>query len=228
MSIILDLILVAIIIFFAFVSYKHGFVRTLVEVAGFIAAIILATSFGTVAAEKIYDKAIEPKIITTTADFVDGTTQNAIDKCWDNLPKIVQNNADKLGITKDKISNNLDSIKGGNALDNLNKAIDKTVRPPFIKVIGMICTLLFFLIFTFIVKILAKLINKVFSFSIIGKLNKTLGGIIGMVKGSIFAGVFCLIIGFLVSVTGGFLIFTNSAIEGTILFKFLLSLLSFS
>ena len=71
-----------------------------------------------------------------------------------------------------------------------------------------------------VVKFLAKMINRVFSFSIIGKANRLLGGIIGIPKGIIFAILFCMVISLIVSLNNGFLIFTAENIEKTYVFKF--------
>ncbi|MFQ8953025.1 MAG: CvpA family protein [Oscillospiraceae bacterium] len=69
-------------------------------------------------------------------------------------------------------------------------------------------------ILIFLVKILAKFLNGVFSFSIVGKLNRILGGIAGIPKGIIIAMLFCMIISLIVSLTpDGFLIFKTEAME---------------
>ena len=64
-------------------------------------------------------------------------------------------------------------------------------------------------------------LNKMFSFSVIGKLNHFLGGIIGIAKGGIFAILICEILLLVISFTGGVWIFNNQNIEKTIVFQFL-------
>ena len=73
----------------------------------------------------------------------------------------------------------------------------------------------------FVVKILSKIINKVFCLPLIGGLNKFLGGIIGLLKGAIVSIVFVTVVLLIMSFfEDGFLIFTNDNIEQSILFKF--------
>ena len=83
-------------------------------------------------------------------------------------------------------------------------------------------------ILIFLVKILAKFLNGVFSFSIVGRLNRILGGIVGIPKGIIIAMLFCLVISLIVPLTyGGFLIFKTEAMEKSLFFThFSLNLLS--
>ncbi|MBR2489168.1 MAG: CvpA family protein [Clostridia bacterium] len=69
-------------------------------------------------------------------------------------------------------------------------------------------------------KIFGKILKRPFSFSIVGSLNRTLGGIIGGVKGIVFAVIFCLIISLIVSFSGKpFLIFTAESIHDSIVYK---------
>ena len=63
MGIILDLIILAIIVIFAFLSAKKGFVRTLIELVGFFLAIFIASSISPAISNGVYDKFIEPAIV---------------------------------------------------------------------------------------------------------------------------------------------------------------------
>ena len=51
MSYILDAIIILIVLFYVFISAKKGFVRTLIEVVGFVAAIVIAFTVSTPIAE---------------------------------------------------------------------------------------------------------------------------------------------------------------------------------
>ena len=63
MSFILDLIVIAIIIVFALISAKKGFVRTIIEIVGFVLVILFANNVSPVLSNVTYDKLIEPAII---------------------------------------------------------------------------------------------------------------------------------------------------------------------
>ena len=54
---ILDLIIVAILVVFALLAAKKGFVKSVIEIAGFVLAIFLAFTLSSPATNFIYDKA---------------------------------------------------------------------------------------------------------------------------------------------------------------------------
>ena len=66
-----------------------------------------------------------------------------------------------------------------------------------------------------------------FSFSVIGSLNRTLGGILGAVKGIVFVLIACMVISLIISFTGKpFFIFTEENINNTYIFKFFTDILN--
>ena len=70
------------------------------------------------------------------------------------------------------------------------------------------------------------MLDKVFSMSLVGKINKTLGGVLGLVRGIAIAVVFAFLINLLISLTGGFLCFTQEAVDSSNIFKLILEVLS--
>lgn len=60
MNYLLDLIVIAIIAAVALISARRGFVRVVIESAGFIAAIFITLTISTPLASLTYDKIIEP------------------------------------------------------------------------------------------------------------------------------------------------------------------------
>ena len=75
MSIILDLIIVFTILLFIIMSARKGFVRTLIEVVGFVAAIAVALSISTPVSDFIYEKTVTTimskfSILNSILDFL--------------------------------------------------------------------------------------------------------------------------------------------------------------
>ncbi|MBP3706923.1 MAG: CvpA family protein [Clostridia bacterium] len=141
MGIILDLIILAIVAVSVYSSARYGFIRTVIELAGYIIAVILIS----------------------TITFSDTT--------------------------------------------------------------AIFYRTLLLIVLIVLTKFAAKFINKLFSFSIIGKVNGILGGLLGVPKGILLALAFCLV-AFLVATISkdGFLIFSKQAIEESNIFKQILSL----
>lgn len=220
MGIILDLIVIAIILIFVFLGRKKGFVKSVIEVAGFIAAIYLAMTLSAPLADFTYDNFVEPTVFNsinkTVENFAESTTQTINEQVFESLPGFVKNKID---------ISNINILGYNNIASEICSNVVKPISLPFIK---GVFTLILFIILSFVTKILAKLINKLFSFRLIGKLNSVLGGVIGVFKGIIFAVIFIILVNIIVSLTGGFFCFTTPAIESSKIFGTVLSLIPFN
>ena len=228
MSIILDLIVIAIIILMVLISAKRGFVRVAVEAVGFVAAIILSLSLSTTLADVTYQKAIEPAILSSVENATAETTSSAADDAWNSLPELITKNADKFGISKDSITNDITEDIGNSATEIVTSISQNTIKPMAVGILKTLYSVILMLVLMIAVKFLARVINKLFSFSLVGKVNKALGGTFGAIKGIIIAWVFCAVISLLVSLTkNGIWIFNAENIENTIIFKILTEVIKF-
>lgn len=228
MSIILDLIVLAIIIITVLISAKRGFVRTAVESVGFIAAVFISFTISTPLANTTYDKIIEPSIVSSVASVADTAANNsaeAVDSFWNEMPEWVKSGIERAGISKESLDGSITANIGNGALSAAESASQSVIKPAVTSTLALVYQVISLIILLIIVKPIAKLINKLFSFSLVGKVNSVLGGVVGLLKGIIYAAVFCLLITLIVSFTSnGFLIFTNEAIEQSLFFSFVNSL----
>lgn len=230
MSYILDGIIVLIIAITVFLSAKKGFVRTLIEVVGLIAAIIVAFTFSTPVADSVYDKFVEPKIISTVEESFNNTANTAtdtVDAVWTKLPKFMTN-SNFLNISKENVYEQIKTDTSATATTMADTVSNSFVKPVVTKFVSLLFSVISVVVLIFVTKFLAKYINKLFNFSIVGKINKTLGGIIGLFKGVAVAIIFCLVVSLIMSFTkNGFLIFTNDTVNSSYLFKFFTELFPF-
>lgn len=226
MGIILDLIVVGIIALMVFISAKHGFVRTLIEVVGFVAALFVAFTFSSPIATTTYDKIIEPAVVKAIDEAVADAGDAATETVWAKVPDFITNNSERFGISQEDLAA---KITGGEALSDVAVSVsDNIIEPIAVKVLNLAFSTILIVVLLFVVNILAKFLNKLFSFSLVGKLNRTLGGVVGLFKGILFAVVFCMIVSVIVSFTkNGFLIFTKDAIASSTLFGAICDLLPF-
>ena len=224
MPIILDLIIVLIICIFVFLSAKKGFVRTLIEVIGFVAAIVVALSISAPVASFCYDTAVEPIITKTVENSINETISNtgdAIDTLWNKLPSFLTESS-FINLSK----NDLYSVSSNQT--DIAVSVNSFLKPAICKILSAVISVILVVALLFVVRILAKLINKLFSFSIVGNINKTLGGILGLLKGFAVAVIFCMFVSLILSFTkNGFLIFTYDTINSSYIFKFLMELSPF-
>lgn len=220
MSVVLDLIVILIIILCVVLSAKKGFVYAAVEVIGFVAAAAVALSFSAPLAEATYDKLIEPPIISAAERQNSESTSQAVNEVWDALPSFAASAAERAGITAEKLDEAVSEKLSSGVTAAVEAASGEVIRPVIVKLLSLVYSSAIMLLLFFAVKLIAKALNGLLSFSIIGKLNRTLGGLLGAVKGVIFAAVFCTVIVLAVSFTeNGFLIFTAENIEKSFIFK---------
>lgn len=224
MGYVLDVIVIAIVVFCAFRSARRGFVRTAIELAGFALAIILAFNFAPAVSDAAYDglmdKTITKKIAAAIDERTTDSTTDITEVVWDSVPKFIASNIEYFGITEEEVNAKLSEISGETSMAVASDISHEVVRPVVSAAISGIVGFLMFIVISILAKFLAIPINKLCSFSLVGKLNKILGAVLGAGKGVIFAAVFFLIISSVVVLTGsGFLIFTRENIDSSTLAK---------
>lgn len=223
MSYIIDLIIIAICILPIIIFAKKGFVYALVKVVGFVAAFILATGIGNFLSDIVYNKVIEPKVVSTVMENVDNGVSSIADATWEALPEFIRENGEAIGISKDSFVSS--PLSGLVAEEDVTALLSTTVKPVILNLLSTLIKLIAFVVLLIIVGFLSKILNKLFSFSIIGKLNKTLGGIIGIPIGILFSYVFCLLMELTLSLTSkGLWIFTSNAVNSSKLYNLLMSI----
>lgn len=225
MSYILDGIIILIIILFVFLSAKKGFVRTLIEAVGFIAAIIVAFTFSSPIASTVYDKIIQPSVVKTVENVADKSSAratSAVDAVWEKMPTFITESS-FFNLSKEGITNTVETQATNDSIQLAQNISEAFVKPVTTKLLSVLISVILTVALLFVIKLLAKYINKLFSFSVIGNINKTLGGVLGIIKGAAVAVIFCLIISLILSFTkDGFLIFTYDAIHSSYIFKYLM------
>lgn len=219
MSFVLDLIVLAIIAIFALLSAKKGFIRTIIEIVGFVLVILLANNLSPQISDYTYDKLVEPAIVSSVEKMQVG--DNVTNFSLENMPslvsKILGSNFDISGfqsIINENINNGVKSA--------VVSASQSVVKPIVTGIFDLIFTLIITVVLLVVVNFVAKFVNKLFSFSLVGKANKILGAILGIIKGVVISAIVCTIISLIVPLTKeGFLIFTQANIDSSVIFKLL-------
>ncbi len=222
MHFIIDLILIGIIVIIALISAKQGFVRAVVEVVGFVAAVLVAFSVSKPLADVTYVKLVEPAIVNSVSESAQESTTQTVDAVWESLPPFITEYAQNFDITRESLEESISESTENNAQTILADISQNVIKPMVTGILETVYAVILIIVLSFVVKILAKLLNKVFSFSIVGKLNSTLGGVLGVVKGIALVLILCEAVLLIISFTqNGIWIFNNENIDKTILFKFL-------
>lgn len=219
MNFVLDGIIIVIIAVCALLAAKKGFVRTLIEFVGFLAAIFLAFTLSSTVSGFVYDKTIRPAAETAIAAGIESSAEDAA------MPEFILTLAEKAGINEDMIS----TAVGINAEEIAKNVTETALMPLAINVIKFIAIIVIFVLLLIVVKIVARFLNSLFKGVLLGSANKALGAVLGGAKGAIYSVVFCIVASLIVSITkSGFLFITEDAIQNSYICKFILGILPFT
>ena len=220
MGLILDLLFVVMIIITAILSAKKGFIRTLLELVGFAAAIIIALTVSEPISDFAYEKLVEPAIFEKTEGIIVDNTNSIRENLWEKLPSIIKDNSEFFGINEDSFLNIISSESKNGAADLSIAISEKIVRPAVVNLFSTIISFILILILIPLFRLLAKGINKLFSVSVVGKVNKFLGAILGILKGLAICLIVCILLDLIVKLSsGGFWLITNDFLDKSFIFS---------
>ena len=147
----------------------------------------------------------------------------------EKLPDFIGFGSEKFGISISDFSDKIEQNMSQGAENAIKNASQDVIKPIAVKVLGLVISAVLMIVLFILVRFLAGLINKMFSFSVVGKINRSLGGVVGLFKGAVFAMLFCVIVSVIIAFTkDGFLIFTSENVNNTYLFKFIMGLIPFN
>ena len=219
---------IAIVIILAIVVWRsaiHGFMRTVIEMVGYVLAAVISISFAGVAADTVYEKMVHPAVIQSVQQCVadEGlSTDNQVDEIWESMPSFVTQTAD-LFVSKEEMKNEIRKSYNKNVSTVSTVAAD-LVKPVTINLVKLLVSAISFLILMALVKLLAYNINRFFNLPILNVINLTFGGIIGFAKGVVVICILTFIIKIAVDSMGNFWIFNKEFIDTTYIFRYVYNL----
>ena len=195
MSIILDIILVAIFAAYVLFAAKKGFVRTLLELVAVVAAIFLSFQISPVIAQTAYDGFVEKQIVTALEEQIDEnidalSVTEKTNAVLDAIPEFAVSLASSAGVEISDIKDQISAQK----FDSQNLAqslVDKIAEPIVVGALKIIIFILLAVVLMIVLKIAAKYISKLFDIPVVKSLNKSLGGVLGAIKGALVLLVIC-------------------------------------
>lgn len=229
MSIVLDIIIVAIVVFFAVRMYHRGFAVAAVQIAGYLALVTCGLMVSTGLSNITYNTFVEPAVCSSIEANIETlgseSTAEVIDAVYDGLPEIVVNLSENRGVTRELLTEQL-SEQISDGADAAASAVATTLIKPIVtSVFTVVFLLLVMVIGGWAVKLLAKLADKIFSAPIVGGLNRLLGGLLGIAQGALWATVFAWLISMIVMLTAdGFIGINAEVIGSTYIFKIIAEL----
>lgn len=222
---ILDLIFLAYFLLVCYVSAKKGFIRSLVEIIGFVLAAILAYWLSQSVAEYIYLHLFRPTVVSTVAGQLEqissaGSIKEQMDIILSSAPPFFHEVAEAFGVSTYTIGMQLSSWLGEGAVSASQAIADGVIGPILTGISRIFILFLLFLMMAFLVKLAARFIDRLIGVFTGGLLNRLLGALLGAGKALLVTLVFCTLLSICVKIADGeFSSFFHSQMETSILFS---------
>lgn len=231
LSVIIDIVTVLILIIYMYRSYLLGFAKSLILFLGNIASLIISYFLGKMLALSAYNvfisKEIE-KIANSVATTISTETAPTyiLDAILEHLPTSLEETAlAYLGGRENAIS--FITEHTSNTYTPVNDLVINVLKSLSVFLLQAVFCMILFVVCSFIVKIVAKIVGGIFKLPIVGPINSILGAVLGLLQAVI---ILC-ICGFIVN--AGVMYFSNetstindSLFQSTYIFKHFYNILA--
>jgi uncharacterized membrane protein required for colicin V production len=192
MAYILDLIIVAVILVTVFLGYRRGFIRTIIQLIGCVVAFALALSFSATVSTYIYDDllrdGLHEKIETvwneTVIEGAATSVTEQVESVLEELPSFVSATLDADTLVAG-IRDTVGLSETGTAVADY--LVDTMLRPVIVAVLRFVSFLILYLVFMLLIRLLEKLLTPLIKLPLIRQTDGTLGAVLGLLKGIVFA-----------------------------------------
>ncbi len=198
MSAIVDIILLIVLFVMILAGIKNGFVRCVLSIVAFTLAFAAAVFLSEPAAQTVYDNFAKEPIESAIAERITdtGTAQTAADSTQaaiDSLPEAVVSAASSLGIDVSQLAEQAGNINL-NTSDMAAELTDKVAQPIALAVLKVLAFAVIFLILNLVLQIAVSVISRLFDLPVLKTFNRTLGGVLGAVKGLLLVTVLAILL----------------------------------
>ena len=198
MNFILDILVIALIIFFVVKGYKKGFFRSILGFIGFIATVTISIFLTNFSSNLIYDIFIKPSIVNNINNTIynnySDLPSTLTGKTLDGLPKLFTDLFFKSGHNSNEIEFILKE-KSSNSAD----LISDLFRPLIVHFISTILFFVFVVLLLFLLRFILKHC-KITKIPIIGRVDALLGAVLGLFKGIIISAIILNVLLFIVPI----------------------------
>ncbi len=189
MAYILDGILVLLLIVAVAAGYHRGFIRSIVQLVGLVAAVVVAFSLSASLSQWIFDgfisEPLQETIVTALEENVSSTAAEQLENVVDALPDFIANavNADAAA---QQALDNLTTQVNASAPTLANAVVTDVVRPVAVALLRFVLFIILFVVLMVVVKLLTKIIKPLTKLPVIRQADGLLGAVVGAVKGVLF------------------------------------------
>lgn len=197
-SLIFDLAVAAVIVLFALVYLRRGFLSALLDFLGSLVALVVsafvASHLSTAVFEGLFRASLEQRTAETLAGQQTVDVAEIITRLFGFLPEeLVQSLADTLGQSMDYSAANL-----------ATEIVSKVIAPLVIPIISLIVFLILFALLRILLAFLSTLVKGVNMVPLVGQVNRVLGFCVGALVGVVYCLLFlCVVWAFDAGYAGG-------------------------
>ncbi len=185
---ILDGILILIVALSIFIGYKRGFIRSIVQLVGMLAAVVVAFSLSGMIAGWVYDDFLNEPIQESVVEFLqrDETPESdEIEEVLSVIPSFLRNalNADRIAedtmvVITEKVNETAESTA--------KIVAENVIRPVVTTLMRILIFIVLTIILLLLVKLLMQIIKPITKLPVLRQADGTLGAVVGAVKGLLF------------------------------------------
>ena len=199
MGIAIDIIIVLVLLFFIWSSARRGFVRTIIDIVGYILTMFVAFSISGTIANAAYDNFVKPSMSNAIEERLSQdsgkTAEQVISDAFDNMPSVITEAAENFGITKESTIDKYSGAIQNNTASAAEAITDYVAGPVIISIFTGVALLIILITLMCIVRVIARAANGVISkIPIVGWLNKVLGAVMGVIKGGLIVILLCVVL----------------------------------
>lgn len=220
MSWVLDGLVVAIVVVFAIISAKRGFVRSILGLLSLVICIAVVSTYGKTVSDATYDLLLKKSVENSITEKLDEHTSevNKVDVVLSALPKPVRSTVESSGVDFNKlkgiVSTSDDNRKTAESISN------DVIKPVAASMLLIIVDAVMFAALMILLRFFNKFVCTLFKAPVLNQVNKFLGVILGIIKGLAISVIVCSVITYIVSMRAdaNYIVFTSGAINDSLLF----------
>ena len=178
-------------------SVHKGFVWVIMRLAAVIVSLMLARLIAPALSDEIYTRYLFPRLMPELRTLFENGFNGTLDQLSDELLAVLPTGAGEIAQSLGLLPIHGDALKNVLSPDYIEQAF---VEPIITKLVLIITTLLLFVLFSSILKIIIHFINKKFfeeKHGVISNINRVFGGVFGLLRGAVTLSVFvqtCLLL----------------------------------
>ena len=212
MGLFLDVFVIIVLVFFAVLGYRKGFIKSVMGLVSLGLSLILAINFYAIPAEYINEHVIEPYYADKTSDDLQslmngGTETIPPEKVLTDKPDTLIEILDKFGVDVEAITDfyensvklTTDSFNIDEVADKLSDFIVESTARTVSNILGF---LLIFIAGLIVLNLILKLLDLLFKLPVLKFTNKFFGMVLGVAKGLIVVVIVINVVAALITTAG--------------------------